>query len=65
MNLLRQSNLVRVGGGLSGAAAGILLLLGHLLDIGGDPQDGTVLGGTLVLAAHVALVFGLVALWAA
>ena len=62
---MSSENLVRVGGGLASAAAGILLLLGHLLDLGGDPQYGTVLGGTLVLAAHLALVFGLVALWAA
>ncbi len=60
-----SENLVRTGGGLASAAAGILLLLGHLLDLGGDTQYGTVLGGTLVLAAHLALVFGLVALWAA
>jgi hypothetical protein len=59
-----SENLVRVGGGSVSAAAGIFLLLGHLLDLGGDPEYGTVLGGTLVLAAHLALVFGLVALWA-
>ena len=62
---MSSESLVRVGGGLASAAAGILLLLGHLLDLGGDPQYGTVLGGTLVLAAHLALVFALVALWAA
>ena len=60
-----SSNLVRTGGGLASAAAGLLLLLGHLLDLGGDPEYGTVLGGTLVLTAHVVLVFALVALWAA
>ncbi|MDQ4129283.1 MAG: hypothetical protein M3151_15275 [Actinomycetota bacterium] len=60
-----SENLVRVGGGLASAAAGVLLLLGHLLDLGGDTQYGTVLGGTLVLTAHLALVFGLVALWSA
>jgi hypothetical protein len=60
-----SSNLVRTGGGLASAAAGVLLLLGHLLELGGDPEYGTVLGGTLVLAAHLALVFALVALWAA
>jgi len=50
---------------LASAAAGLLLLLGHLLDLGGDPEYGTALGGVLVLAAHVALVFALVALFAA
>jgi hypothetical protein len=58
-------NLVRTGGGLASTAAGLLLLLGHLLDLGGDPEYGTVLGGTLVLMAHVVLVFALVALYAA
>ncbi len=59
-----SSNLIRTGGGLASAAAGLLLLLGHLLDLGGDPEYGTVLGGTLVLTAHVVLVFALVALYA-
>jgi len=58
-------NLVRMGGGLASAAAGLLLLLGHILDLGGDPEYGTVLGGSLVLTAHVVLVFALVALYAA
>jgi hypothetical protein len=58
-------SLVRTGGGLASAAAGLLLLLGHILDVRGDPEYGTVLGGTLVLTAHVVLVFALVALWAA
>jgi hypothetical protein len=58
------SNLVRLGGGLANVVAGILLLLGHLLGLGGDPEYGTVLGGILVLTAHVTLVFALVALYA-
>jgi hypothetical protein len=62
---MSPSNLIRTGGGLVSAAAGLLLMLGHLLDLGGDPEYGTVLGGLLVLAAHVALVFALVALYAA
>ena len=61
---MSSSNLIRTGGGLASAAAGLLLLLGHLLDLGGDSEYGTVLGGTLVLTAHVVLVFALVALWA-
>jgi hypothetical protein len=62
---LSSSNLVRLGGGLASAAAGILLLLGHVLNLGGDPEYGTVPGASSVLAAHVLLVFALVALYAA
>src|SRR5918995_183484 len=60
-----SSNLIWTGGGLASAAAGLLLLLGHLLNFGGDPEYGTVLGGTLVLTAHVVLAFAIVALYAA
>ena len=60
-----SSNLVRTGGGLASATAGILLLFGHLLDLGGDSDYGTVLGGALVLLAHVVLVFALMGLYAA
>ena len=45
-------------------AAGILLLLGHITNLGSDAEYGTVLGETLVLSAHALLVFALVALWA-
>ena len=62
---MHSSNLVRTGGGLASAAAGILLLLGHLLDLGGHSDYGTVLGGALVLTAHVVLVFALIGLYAA
>jgi hypothetical protein len=62
---MTSSNLVRTGGGLASLAAGILLLVGHLLNLGGDPEYGTVLGSGSVLAAHVVLVFALVALYAA
>lgn len=62
---MSSENLVRVGGGLTSAAAGLLLLLGHILDLGGDPEYGTVLGGSLVLMANVTLVFAFVALYAA
>ena len=62
---MASESLVRTGGRLASAAAGLLLLLGHILDVRGDPEYGTVLGGTLVLTAHVVLVFALVALWAA
>ena len=60
-----SSILVCVGGGLASAAAGVLLVLGHVLNLGGDEEYGTVIGASLVLAAHLALVFALVALHAA
>jgi hypothetical protein len=60
-----SSSLIRSGGGLSSIAAGVLLVIGHVLNLGGDSQYGTVLGSSLVLAAHVLLVFALVALYAA
>jgi hypothetical protein len=58
-------DLARTGGGLASIVAGGLLFLGHLADLGGDPAYGTVVGGSLVLAAHILLVFVLVALYAA
>ena len=62
---MSSSKLVGRGGGLASAVAGVLLLLGHLLEQGGDPEYGTVLGSSALLAAHVVLVFALVALYAA
>ncbi len=59
------SNLVRAGGGLTSAAAGILLALGHIFNLGGNPAYGTVLGTSLVFIAHVILVFALVAIYSA
>ena len=61
---MSTSILVRQGGGLASIAAGILLLLGHLLNLGGDPEYGTVLGSSSVLTAHIILVFALVAIYA-
>ena len=60
-----SSGLTRLGGGLSSIAVGALLVIGHILNLGGDSKYGTVLGSSLVLAAHVLLVFALVALYAA
>src|SRR5919202_6054132 len=54
-----------IGTGLASAGAGLLLVAGHVLDLGGHPRYGTVLGQSLVLAAHLVLVFALVGLYAA
>ena len=62
---MSSSGLVRLGGGLASIVAGVLLLLGHVLNLGGDPEYGTVLGSSSVLAAHILLVFALVVLYAA
>ena len=62
---MSSSNLIRQGGGIASIVAGVLLLVGHLLNLGGDPEYGTVLGSSAVLTAHVILVFALVALYAA
>lgn len=40
-------------------------MIGHLLNLGGDPEYGTVLDSNSVLAAHVLLDFALVALYSA
>jgi hypothetical protein len=62
---MSSSSLIRLGGGLASIVSGVLLVVGHLLNLGGDPEFGTVLGESSVLVAHVALVFALVALYAA
>jgi len=61
---LASWKLIRAGGGLA-SAAGILLLVGHVLNLGGDPEYGRVPGASSVLTAHVLLVLTLVALYAA
>ena len=61
---MSPSAATRWGGGLTSVAAGLLLLLGHIVNLGGGPEFGTVLGETLVLGAYALLVFALVALWA-
>ncbi len=60
---MASSNLLRRGGGRSSIVTGVLLLVDHILNLGGDPEYGTVQGETLVLIAHVLLVFALVALY--
>jgi hypothetical protein len=47
------------------AICGVLLPAGHILNLDGDTNYGTVLGSSLILAAHALLVFALIALYAA
>ena len=48
---MSPSAAIRWGGGLTSVAAGVLLLVGHVVNLGGDPEYGTVLGEVLVLSA--------------
>jgi hypothetical protein len=52
-------------GGLSSILSGVLLFLGHVLNLGAKSGDGTVLGETLILSAHLLLVFSFFWLYAA
>ncbi|WP_028400703.1 hypothetical protein [Ectobacillus panaciterrae] len=47
----------RLLGGYTSIISGILLILAHTLNLGGEKDFGTVLGETLVLIAHLLLVF--------
>lgn len=62
---MAPSRFIHTGGGLASIIAGALLPLGHLANLGGDPDYGTVFGSSLVLTAHILLVFALVAICAA
>jgi hypothetical protein len=53
----------RLLSGYTSIISGILLILGHILNLGGGKEFGTVLGGTLVLSAHLLLVFVLLGLF--
>jgi hypothetical protein len=43
---MSPATVVRSGGGRASAAAGLFLLIGHILNLGGDPEYGTVPGET-------------------
>lgn len=62
---MTQFNAFRADGAVAGVLAGSLLALGHLLNLGSASDYGTVPGTTLVLVAHVLLVFALVGIAAA
>lgn len=50
---MSSQNPIRSGGGLASNLAGALLLLGNPLNLGGDPEYGTVLESLSVLVAHI------------
>jgi hypothetical protein len=52
-----MSTIFRLLSGYTSIISGILLILAHILNLGGGKEFGTVLGGTLVLLAHLLLVF--------
>jgi hypothetical protein len=54
----------RLDGGIAALATGILLILGHLSNLGGPPGVGTVTGKTLVMAGHAVMVLALVGIHA-
>jgi hypothetical protein len=53
------------GGGVASIAAGVLLILGHLVDGGASGAGTSVLGLSLVLVAHLIMVLALVGIYAA
>src|SRR5918993_5682774 len=63
---MSSSNLIRWGGGLACVVAGFLLAIGQIVNLlVGDREFGAVLGGNLVLIAHVLLIFAFMALYRA
>jgi hypothetical protein len=54
----------RLEGGLAALVTGILLILGHLANLGGPAGVGTVTGMSLVMAGHAVMVLALVGLHA-
>jgi len=53
--------IVRIGA-LAAIVGGALVAIGHLANLAGEDRSGTVMGQTLVLAAHVLLVLALIAI---
>jgi hypothetical protein len=53
----------RLLSGYTSIISGILLIFGHILNLGGGMEFGTVLGETLVLSAHLLLVFAFLGLF--
>ncbi len=61
---MAPAKLIWRGGGPASVMAGILLATGQITNLfRGDPQFSTVLGGNLILLAHVLLIFALITLY--
>src|SRR3712207_4168297 len=54
-----------LGSGVASITAGLLLMLGHLVDGGASGKGTTVTGLSMVLAAHLLMVLALVGIYAA
>jgi hypothetical protein len=56
-------NSFRNFGGWLSIISGILLFIAHFINLIGDSNNGTLAGGSIVLAAHVLVIFGLVGIY--
>ncbi|MCZ8516863.1 hypothetical protein O9H85_31780 [Paenibacillus filicis] len=55
----------KILGGLGAVTSGILFFLAHFLNLFGNSEFGTVLGASLVFAAHLVVVFAFIGLYEA
>jgi hypothetical protein len=56
-------NSFRTFGGWSSIIAGILLFIAHFINFIGGTNEGTLTGGSIVLGAHVLVIFGLIGIY--
>jgi hypothetical protein len=54
---------LRTFGGWSCIASGLLLFIAHFINLIGDTDEGTLIGCSFVLAAHVMLIFALLGIY--
>jgi hypothetical protein len=66
MNIWRDlmlPNTFRAFGGWSSIISGILLFIAHFINFIGGVKEGTLTGSTIVLIAHVLVIFGLIGIY--
>jgi hypothetical protein len=56
-------NSFRAFGGWSSIISGVLLFIAHFIDFIGETNEGTLTGDSIVLAAHVLIVFGIIGIY--